>query len=121
VRYIVANPSSYLHFTNERTVGDSFLPFSYSVCLGFNDYKYGMQNMVSYGVGYSGMDLFGRHAARQVTYMLGTADNDPNHPELDTRCAERGLRARVPEGRICERLRLSRPQSHAQIATAASA
>ena len=87
VRYIVANPSSYLYFTNERAAGDSFLPFSYSVCPEFNDYKYGMQNMVSYGVGYSGMDLFGRHSARQVTYMLGTADNDPNHPELDTRCA----------------------------------
>jgi len=87
VRYIVANPSSYLYFTNERPFGDSFLPFSYSVCAEFNDYKYGMQNMIPYGVGYSSMNLFGRHAARQVTYMLGTADNDPNHPELDTRCA----------------------------------
>ena len=32
-------------------------------------------------------DLEARYVARDVTYLLGTRDVDPNHPQLDKTCA----------------------------------
>jgi pimeloyl-ACP methyl ester carboxylesterase len=80
VRYVVANPSSYVYFTAER-------PGPTSACPGFNAWKYGFAgNLIPY-ITQSPADLEKRFAARTVTYLLGTADNNPALPVLDKSCA----------------------------------
>lgn len=43
LRYVVANPSSYAYFSPQRPV-----KFDAASCPGFNDWKYGMQNLPGY-------------------------------------------------------------------------
>lgn len=90
--YLIANPSSYLHFTNERFNGTGFAPFSVSdaaACPDYNRYRYGVEGMVRYAGTLDGAALFKRYAARDVTYLLGTADNDPEHRSIDKLCGAR--------------------------------
>jgi pimeloyl-ACP methyl ester carboxylesterase len=88
VRYVVANPSSYVYFTSERPGPDGRLtPFTgAAACPRYNDWKYGFaagmpgyldQTMKSYEALY---------AARDVVYLLGTKDTNPSHPVLDKSC-----------------------------------
>lgn len=89
LRYVVANPSSYLYFTPDRPVAPDykrFAPYSTAVCADYDKYRYGMQDMVAYAKGADGMALYRRYMARQVTYMVGSEDNDPNHRVLDKAC-----------------------------------
>lgn len=89
LRYVVANPSSYLYFTPERPVAPdyrSFAPYSTAVCADYDKYRYGMNDMVAYARGANGMALYRRYMQRQVTYMVGSEDNDPNHRVLDKAC-----------------------------------
>ncbi|CBJ38654.1 conserved exported protein of unknown function, alpha/beta-Hydrolases domain [Ralstonia solanacearum CMR15] len=86
LRYVVANPSSYLYFTPERPRGRDFAPYDASACPGYDRYKYGMVDMVPYAAGMDGRTLFRRYAQRRVTYLVGSNDNDPNHRELDKTC-----------------------------------
>ncbi|NUT17507.1 MAG: hypothetical protein HOQ33_23830 [Cupriavidus sp.] len=89
LRYVVANPSSYLYFTPVRPAGadgKSFAPYDGSRCPDYDKYRYGMQDMVPYAKGADGMALSRRYAGREVTYLAGTEDNDPNHRVLDKSC-----------------------------------
>jgi hypothetical protein len=94
MRFVVANPSSYLYFTEDRPVqGTSpsqFAPFSGAGCKEFNRWKYGPDGAPAYvllQIGASWPDAETAYAARNVVYLLGTSDTDPNHPELDRSCA----------------------------------
>ncbi|MDO4233806.1 alpha/beta hydrolase [Pseudomonas sp.] len=81
LRYVVANPSSYAYFSPQRPV-----PFDAASCPGFNDWKYGMQNLPNY-VGHQGaQQLEQTYVSRDITYLLGQQDTDPNHPALDKSC-----------------------------------
>ena len=81
LRYVVANPSSYAYFSPQRPV-----PFDAASCPGFNDWKYGMQNLPNY-VGHQGaQQLEQAYVSRDITYLLGEQDTDPNHPALDKSC-----------------------------------
>lgn len=88
LRYVVANPSSYLYFTPERPTADGkgFGPYDTAVCRDYDKYRYGMRDIVPYARGADGMTLFRRYAHRQVTYLVGSEDNDPNHRVLDKAC-----------------------------------
>ena len=86
LRYIVANPSSYLYFDNLRPQGGAFAPYNTTWCPNYNDYRYGLDRIVRYAGAASGSDLFRRYAARDVTYLLGSLDIDPRHPALDKQC-----------------------------------
>lgn len=81
LRYVVANPSSYAYFSPQRPV--KFDPTS---CPGFNDWKYGMQNLPDYAGDQSAQQLEQSYVSRDVTYLLGQLDTDPNHPALDKGC-----------------------------------
>ncbi|QCX48500.1 hypothetical protein [Ralstonia pseudosolanacearum] len=87
LRYVVANPSSYLYFTPERPRGRGFAPYDASACPDYDRYKYGMVDRVPYAAGMDGRTLFRRYAQRQVTYLVGSNDNDPGHRELDKTCS----------------------------------
>jgi pimeloyl-ACP methyl ester carboxylesterase len=87
VRYVVANPSSYLYFSAERPQPNGgFAPFDESRCPAFNRWRYGLIDAPAYVVQKNPGDLERAYAAREVVYLLGTADNDPTHYELDTSC-----------------------------------
>jgi pimeloyl-ACP methyl ester carboxylesterase len=80
VRYVVANPSSYVYFTPAR-------PETVTSCPGWNDWKYGFAgHLVPYITGRAA-DYEARYVGRDVITLLGTADTDPNHRLLDNTCA----------------------------------
>jgi pimeloyl-ACP methyl ester carboxylesterase len=86
VRYIVANPSSYVYFTAERPRPDgSFGPFL-GHCSGYNKWKYGIEDPLAYIGSTSFADLESTYVHRDVIYLLGDQDTDPNHPALDKTC-----------------------------------
>ncbi|WP_455885284.1 alpha/beta hydrolase [Pseudomonas spelaei] len=81
LRYVVANPSSYAYFSPQRPV-----PFDAPRCPGFNDWKYGLQHLPAYAKGQRAEQLEQAYVLRDITYLLGQQDIDPNHPALDKRC-----------------------------------
>ncbi|WP_053201310.1 alpha/beta fold hydrolase [Herbaspirillum hiltneri] len=93
VRYVISSPSSYLYFDNNRPADNGFAPAGGILCPGYDNYRYGLGEMIPYGLGadgkVSGEQLFKRYAARDVTYMVGSKDNNPNHRFLDKACGAR--------------------------------
>ena len=89
LRYVVANPSSYLYFNGERRVKgtlDQFAIPDVSSCTDYNQYKYGLENLNSY-MALSGSALIkNQYPEREVIYLLGNEDNDPNDSDLDKTC-----------------------------------
>jgi pimeloyl-ACP methyl ester carboxylesterase len=86
VRYVVANPSSYAYFSPDRPDGEGgFAPFA-SGCPKFDRWKYGMADLPAYAGTATPAALEQAYLGRDVTYLLGTADTDPNHPALDKSC-----------------------------------
>jgi pimeloyl-ACP methyl ester carboxylesterase len=81
VRYVIANPSSYAYFSAERPA-----PSIAASCPRYNDWKYGMEQRPAYLAAISPGDLEQRYVSRQVTYLLGTRDTNPDHPALDKSC-----------------------------------
>ncbi|MCF5693268.1 alpha/beta hydrolase [Pseudomonas sp. PA-1-2A] len=81
LRYVVANPSSYAYFSPQRPV-----PFDTASCPSFNDWKYGMQNLPDYVDERGTQQLEQAYVSRDITYLLGQQDTDPNHPALDKSC-----------------------------------
>jgi pimeloyl-ACP methyl ester carboxylesterase len=81
IRYVVANPSSYAYFNEQRPVA-----FDRTQCPGFNRWKYGLTDMPIYAGGQTAPQLEGIYIKRDVTYLLGQQDIDPQHPALDKGC-----------------------------------
>jgi pimeloyl-ACP methyl ester carboxylesterase len=92
VRYVVANPSSYVYFSTDRPVLTSklndihFAPFDAGSCKKFNHWKFGVEDPPPYIGDHSFTDMEAAYAHRDVIYLLGLDDTDPNHPELDKTC-----------------------------------
>jgi pimeloyl-ACP methyl ester carboxylesterase len=80
-RFVVANPSSYAYLDAQRPM--AFDPAS---CPGFNDWKYGLQDLPAYAAGQTPAQLEERYVKRDIVYLLGQLDIDPQHPALDTGC-----------------------------------
>lgn len=79
VRYVVANPSSYVYFDATRSgpTGN---------CKDFDHWRYGIVNPVPYANGSDMKALERRYLTRRVMYLLGGKDTDPNHSALDKTC-----------------------------------
>lgn len=82
VRYVIANPSSYAYFDEQRPV-----PFNTARCPGFNDWKYGLLKLPDYANGQTAQQLEQGYVQRNITYLLGQRDTNPHHPALDRSCA----------------------------------
>lgn len=80
LRYVVANPSSYLYFSDDRPE-----PVERASCPHFDRWKFGLRDAPPYVGATAGLEV--RYAARNVSYLLGTADIDPDHIALDKSCA----------------------------------
>ena len=85
LRYVVANPSSYLYFSDERPAASHG-----AKCRDFDHWKYGLIDPPPY-VKLDAADSWPQreadYAQRDVIYLLGTADIDPHEKDLDTSCA----------------------------------
>ncbi|MCP3379479.1 alpha/beta hydrolase [Bradyrhizobium sp. CCGUVB4N] len=81
VRYVVANPSSYAYFNSERPE-----PKIAASCPGYNNWKYGMDARPPYLADAMPVALEQRYVEREVIYLLGTLDTNPEHPALDKSC-----------------------------------
>jgi hypothetical protein len=89
LRYVVANPSSYLYFSADRPQADgSFAPPAATfACPGFDHWKYGWEGAPPYARRLAPAAYESRYVQREVIYLLGAADTDPQHPALDKSCS----------------------------------
>ncbi|MFQ5772468.1 MAG: hypothetical protein ACE5HX_18170, partial [bacterium] len=92
VKYLVANPSSYLYFSAERRVTGSLSIFTVppstviQECPNYNKYKYGLENLNSYMSNVGAEMLKEQYQQRMVIYLLGALDSNPNSSTLDKSC-----------------------------------
>jgi len=87
-RYVVVEPSSFLYFDNLRpSASGGFKAVDPATCPGATQWRYGLDNAPPYASGQSAQAIEAAYAGRDVVYLAGTADNDPNHSELDQSCA----------------------------------
>ncbi|WP_419689097.1 alpha/beta fold hydrolase [Burkholderia theae] len=84
VRYVVANPSSYLYFDDERP-DDQVL--AGGACPSATEWKYGLKSAPPYVASQDVGDLETRYVARNVVYLLGQADTNPYTHFIDRSCA----------------------------------
>src|SRR3546814_9718406 len=80
-RFVIANPSSYAYFDAQRPM--AFDPAS---CPGFNHWKYGLQNLPAYAAGQTPVQLEDNYIKRDMVYLLGQQDINPEHQALDKGC-----------------------------------
>ena len=90
VRYVVANPGTYLYLKAQRPAVEApgfALPYQADRCPHYNRYSYGLERpnwaMRRFATGI----LLQRVREREVILLLGTADNDPGHRTLNRTCA----------------------------------
>ena len=114
LRYVVANPSSYLYVNGARPKYDGSpgfgVPYTYQCSFGglggyscswkknagfgsapscptsYDDYRYGLADLYGYAGAVGATTLRSRLLDRSVIVLLGTADTDPADPNLDTSC-----------------------------------
>jgi hypothetical protein len=104
LRYVVSSPSSYVYFSADRLVAGGaasggFGPFAgAAACPDYNLWPYGLAgNMPRYvmaGAAGGAAAVERRYAGLDLAYLVGGADNDPNHWELDKSC---GAEAEGPD------------------------
>ena len=93
VRYVVGSPSSFAYFTDERPRPDGTVArFSdTAACPGFNRWKYGFAGgLPPYVAAVAALGTPGleqRYLARDVFYLVGADDTNPQHRFLDKSCA----------------------------------
>ncbi len=78
VHLVVSNPSSYFYFTDWR-------PVPQRDCVDFDQWRYGPRGAPRY-VADAAAAMEARYAGRRVTYLMGTADVNPNEDDLDRSC-----------------------------------
>lgn len=90
VRYVVSNPSSYVYLCEKRPDGGG----GFSVpddqarrdCPNYNRYKYGLEGLNSYMSRAGAERIREQYPRREVVYLLGERDNDPDARYLDKSC-----------------------------------
>lgn len=93
LRYVVGSPGTYAYFGDERPLPDgTFGAFSGALqCLDYNRWKFGFAGGLPPYVAEAARSgvpaLERRYVARDVVYLVGGDDNDPNHRLLNKSCA----------------------------------
>jgi hypothetical protein len=89
-RFVIANASSFVYFSDERPApGGALVRFRSRGCTGFNRWKYGTLDGNAYlnGADNTWAQREAGYAQRDVVYLLGTADTDPHEKDLDVSCS----------------------------------
>lgn len=84
VRYVVANPSSYLYFSDERPDSQAIAG---DTCPEATKWKYQLKDAPEYVSSQNVEKLESSYATRNVVYLLGGADTDPYKHFIDRSCA----------------------------------
>lgn len=89
IRYVIANAPSYLYLTDERPRrnGSGFASYERGICPNYNHYPYGPQHLTGYATGLIPEYTYARYTSRDVVYLLGTADSNPEDHSKDKHCA----------------------------------
>jgi hypothetical protein len=93
LRYVVGSPSSYAYLTDDRPRPDGAIGSfaAAAACPGFNKWRYGFAgDLPPYVATIAALGVPGieqRYARRDVVYLVGADDTDPNHRFLDKSCA----------------------------------
>lgn len=88
VRFVVANPSSYVYFSAERPSADGgFAPADAASCPNVDRWKYGLPGRPPYAADRDAAALEAGYVGRDVVMLLGDKDVNPDHPALDKSCA----------------------------------
>ena len=103
-RYVVINPSSYLYLDGERPAletKDRVPPSALlAKCPGYNRYKYGLERPNAYFAALGPDEVRARYGGREVVYLIGERDDDPEGDNLDGSCAAMMQgRSRLERGR----------------------
>ena len=76
IRYIVGSPSSYLYMNDERRIQGTVDQFAVpSGCSGYNDYKYGLDDLNNYMSNAGSDSIRIRYSRREVIYLIGGSDD----------------------------------------------
>ncbi|WP_204259674.1 YXWGXW repeat-containing protein [Lichenicola cladoniae] len=87
MRYVIANPSSYAYFSPDRpTEAGGFTPYPLDQCHRFNRWKYGLEDLPIYGGDARPSELERDYVQRDIEYLLGTLDTDPDRTAIDKSC-----------------------------------
>lgn len=98
VRYVAANPSSYLYLNelrmqlgatcseNGQCTGRFVKYWDGSNCTTYNQYRYGLEKRTGYAAGTSEENILGLYPRRSVTYIVGSLDTRVDDPNLDRSC-----------------------------------
>jgi pimeloyl-ACP methyl ester carboxylesterase len=89
VHYVVMNPSSYVYLSVARFTDRGFgAPSADQVaqCADYNQYKYGMEGRNDYMSSLDAEAMIQRFVSRDVVYLLGESDTDPEDSSMDTGC-----------------------------------
>ena len=81
VRFVVANPSSYLYFSDQRPN-----PAPAGTCPAATKWKYQLEGGPPYVASQNADQVEARYAKRRVEYLLGQADTDPYTHFIDRSC-----------------------------------
>ncbi|QOY87030.1 alpha/beta fold hydrolase [Paludibaculum fermentans] len=98
VRYVAANPSSYLYLNelrmqlgatcseNGRCTGKFVKYWDAANCTTYNQYRYGMEKRTGYAAGTSEENILELYPRRKVTYIVGALDTRTDDSSLDRSC-----------------------------------
>lgn len=82
VRFVSANPGSYLYLNHERpSISDLSVFITPSDCPEYNQYRYGMDNRNTYMSRRSAADMIASYRTRHVVYFLGDRDIVRDHTD----------------------------------------
>jgi len=90
--YVVANAESYLYLSPLRPsrTGRGYTRYERGICPTYEHYRYGLEDLPAVLQNYDGrlsrIQLATRYAQRHVTYLLGSADTNPEYAGLDKGC-----------------------------------
>ncbi len=87
-KFIVANPGSYVYMDGKRRVNGTNNSFAIPTtsCSAFNEWRYGLEDLFTYPARAGVDSIRSMLKRREVVYLLGENDNNPNDSNLDTDC-----------------------------------
>ena len=93
VRYVVANPSTWLYVGPERAAGSGFtVPATAAACPDYDDWHYGLRNRNSYANTQTAAAIRANLMSRDVIVMVGTADTLTTDLDVSCGAAMQGVR-----------------------------
>lgn len=88
MRFVVANPSSYVYMDGQRKTANNTTEFALPTnsCKTYNEWKYGLDDLFTYPKSVGIPTIRSINQKNTVTYLLGKNDNNPNSSSLDNDC-----------------------------------